>query len=233
MADLSIVSGGAAQGLVGALTPEFRAETGLGVDGTFGAVGAMRARLREGRAADLVILTKALVEELAGEGLVLPGSAADVGTVETAVAVRSGDPPPASIADAAGLAAALIGADALYIPDPEQATAGIHVAKVLRSLDLRDRMAGRLRTFPNGATAMRELASSGAARPIGCTQVTEILMTPGVALVGPLPPGLELRTVYTAAIGARAAHPDAARRLLAMLLDENRREQRRDAGFSG
>jgi len=232
MTHLRILSGGAAQGLVQALAPDFRAETGLDIEGTFGAVGAMRARLRAGEAADVVILTAAIIGDLTEEGLVLPGSAADVGMVETAIAIRSGDPRPASIADGAGLSASFEEADAIYFPDPEQATAGIHFADVLRRLDLWDRVEGRLRTFPNGATAMRELAASNAVRPIGCTQVTEILITPGVDLVGPLPPGLELRTTYTAAVGAHAAKPEAARRLLAMLLDESRRELRRNAGFS-
>ena len=50
------------------------------------------------------------------------------------------------------------------------------------------------------ATAMRELAAAKGARPIGCTQVTEILNTPGVTLVGPLPEGCALATIYTGAV---------------------------------
>ena len=40
-----VLSGGAAQGLVEALRPSFEATTGAAVDGVFGAVGAMQARL--------------------------------------------------------------------------------------------------------------------------------------------------------------------------------------------
>jgi molybdate transport system substrate-binding protein len=231
MPSLKILSGGAAQGLVTAVAPAFKAETGFDLDGSFGAVGAMRTRVQAGEEADIVILTAALIRELGEGGLVRDDSARDLGTVETAIAIRSGDAPPASLADAAGLAAALKGADAVYLPDPEQATAGIHFAKVLRSLELWEELSGRLRPFANGATAMRELAASDAGRPIGCTQATEILITPGVTLTAPLPPGLDLRTVYTAAVGSRAARPDAARRFLAMLLDDSRHEQRRSAGF--
>jgi molybdate transport system substrate-binding protein len=231
MASLKILSGGAAQGLVTALAPAFETETGLDLDGSFGAVGAMRARLQAGEEADIVILTAALIRELGEEGLVLDASARDLGTVETAIAVRSGDPRPASVADAAGLAAALKEADAVYFPDPERATAGIHFAKVLRSLGLWEELSGRLRPFANGATAMRELATSDTRSPIGCTQATEIIITPGVTLISPLPPGLDLRTVYTAAVGTRVARPDAARRFVDMLLDDGRREERRSAGF--
>ena len=62
----------------------------------------------------------------------------------------------------------------------------------MRELGVWDRVEPRLRPAPNGNTAMRALAASTAQRPIGCTQETEIRATPGLALVGPLPPGCEL-----------------------------------------
>jgi hypothetical protein len=42
---LAILGGGAAQGLVQALSQRFKAETGCDIVGTFGAVGAMRDKL--------------------------------------------------------------------------------------------------------------------------------------------------------------------------------------------
>jgi molybdate transport system substrate-binding protein len=88
-----------------------------------------------------------------------------------------------------------------------------------------------VKTYPNGATAMRALAAATGVRPIGCTQVTEILNTPGVALVAPLPPGCELRTTYTAAVAARAEHPDEARALIALLTGSEAGAARAEAGF--
>src|SRR5881394_1187017 len=132
---LAILSGGAAQGLVAALAAEFKAETGCDVTGTFGAVGAMRDKLIAGAPADLLILTQALIAELARLGYVLPGSPVDLGVVRTGVAVRSGDPKP-PIGNAATLRSALLAADAIYFPDPKLATAGIHFAKVLDALGI-------------------------------------------------------------------------------------------------
>jgi molybdate transport system substrate-binding protein len=228
---LRLLSGGAAQGLVTALAPQFEAETGCRIEGVFGAVGARAAELRAGAPADLLILTAALIAELAREGYVASGSAADLGTVPTAVAVRAGDPLP-SVADAAALRAALTAADEIHIPDPQQATAGIHFAKVLERLGVADAVETRLKTYPNGATAMRALAASASKRPIGCTQATEILSTPGVTLVGPLPSGCDLATTYTAAVCAKAASPELARRFVALLAADASRESRRRAGFT-
>jgi molybdate transport system substrate-binding protein len=109
---------------------------------------------------------------------------------------------------------ALAAADAIYFPDPERATAGIHFAGVLRKLSLYDAARDRFRTFPNGATAMGELARATTPRPIGCTQVTEILYTPGVTLAGPLPAEFELATVYSVALCRESA---AARHLVGLL----------------
>ncbi len=117
---LELLSGGAAQGLVGALEPQFKAATGCDIAGTFGAVGAMRDKLLAGARADLLILTRPLIAELAGTGHVMAGSARDIGVVQTGIAVRAGDPVPA-IGDAVELRSALLGADAIYFPDPRLA----------------------------------------------------------------------------------------------------------------
>jgi molybdate transport system substrate-binding protein len=209
MKTLRILSGGAAEGLVAALQPAFEASSGCRIDGLFGAVGAMKARLLAGEPADLMILSRGLINGLAIDGHVVAASVKDVGAVQTAIAVRSGDPLP-PLGDADQLRAALLAADAIHFPDPEQSTAGIHFARVLRDLGIRDAIAGRLRPAPNGATAMRALAAAKSRQPLGCTQVTEIIATPGIVLAAPLPPGCDLATVYACAIGAKAAAPAEA-----------------------
>lgn len=224
---MRFISAGAAQGLVSA----FAQSEGIAIEGSFGAVGAMMDRFRAQEPADIVILTHAQVAQLTAEAGVVPGTAADLGMVPTSVAVRASESAP-SVADADALRTALLAADAIYFPDPAKATAGIHFAKVIDQLGIRDRVADRLRTFPNGATAMREMAQA-AGRPIGCTQSTEILATPGVRLIAPLPKGLHLETVYTAAVHARGADAQAAQDFVHGLAGEGTRVMRRRAGFGG
>ena len=230
MSALNILSGGAAQGLVKSLAPAFKARTGLEIEGEFGAVGAMAGKLREGTPADIVVLTAALIADLARENLVTSDSISDVGLVETAMAVRAGDP-LVSAKDAASLRAAFLGADAIFVPDTQKSTAGIHVAKVLQQLEIADEVAARLRIYPNGATAMRHLAASDAVRPLGCTQSTEIISTVGVVLSGSLPPGCELATMYTAAVTIGAANAKQAQSLIGLLTAAEQRALRERAGF--
>lgn len=228
--DLILLSGGAADGLVTAVLHGFRAETGAGVQGTFGAVGAMREKLRDGWPADVLILTRPIIDDLAKAGVVASDSVRDIGLVRTAIAVRSADPRP-DVASAEGLKAALLAANEIHFPDPKLATAGIHFAKVMARLGIADQVAGAVRIHPNGATAMKALAASTAARAIGCTQVTEIIITPGAHLVAALPEDLGLATMYTAAVLQSAAQADLARAFTARLTGAQSVDARREAGF--
>jgi molybdate transport system substrate-binding protein len=92
-------------------------------------------------------------------------------------------------------------------------------------------VASRLRSFPSGAIAMRELAQTEQAGLLGCTQVTEIRYTRGVDLVGPLPPGFELATVYSAAVCSNARQPELAQKLVALLTGPDAEPLRRAGGF--
>jgi molybdate transport system substrate-binding protein len=230
MSQLNILSGGAAHGLVASLAPAFKTTTGFDISGEFGAVGGMADKLRNGVATDIIILTNALVAKLADEKLVVPSSIADVGLVETALAVRSGDA-KVTVNNANDLRAALLAADAIFVPDIKASTAGIHIAKVLARLGIVEEVATRLKIYPNGATAMAELATSTAKRPIGCTQSTEIIATKGVELSGSLPKGCELATMYTAGITTSAAHADEAHMLIKLLTSPDARVHRARAGF--
>jgi molybdate transport system substrate-binding protein len=228
--NLRVLGAGAAQGLVDALREEFRLRNGAGIDGTFGAVGALVEKLRGGERCDAVILTAAMIADLETDGRVLAGSSAPLGRVRTGVAVRAGDALP-GIADRDQLAATLLAASALYVPDTVRSTAGIHVAGVLKRLGIYDDVGPRLSLHPNGATAMRALAASSAAGVLGCTQITEIRYTPGVALVGPLPAEFELATVYSVAVCADAREPELARHFAELLSGAIALPLRGNAGF--
>ena len=230
MNSLRILSGGAAQGLATHLAPTLKSTTGFNLTGEFGAVGGMADKLRHGDPADIVILTTALIARLAEEKLVDPASITDIGLVETSLAVRSRDP-KLIVRNADDLRRALLAADAIYLPDTSASTAGIHVAKVLQQLGIADQVRARLKIHPNGATAMRELAASGAKRPIGCTQSTEIISTEGVELSGSLPQGCELKTMYTAALATSAANAPQAQALIKLLSGPEAKDLRRRAGF--
>ncbi len=230
MTHLHLLSGGAAQGLVEQLQAQFLEQSGCTIEGGFGAVGLMRDRLLSGEPCDVIILTQALIEQLIASGHARPGSGQPLGRVKTGVAVKTGETCP-QVDDPAALKAALLAARGIYFPDPLKATAGIHFMNVLKRLGLDAELVARLHVFPNGATAMAAMAQAPGTGLIGCTQLTEILYTPGVQLVAPLPKELELTTVYTAAVCTQAAQPRAAAELIQLLISPGVTSQRRAGGF--
>ena len=230
MPNLHVLSAGAAQSLIESLQREFAASEGIDVRASFHPVGATIEKLLAGEPCDVVVLTAALLDELAQGGDVRLDSIASLGRVHTAIAVRDEDAAP-DVSTAAALRRVFLAADAIYLPDIERSTAGAHCAAMLRRMGIRDETASKLKQGPNGVSAMRELAQSRAARPVGCTQVTEIASTPGVTLVGPLPGEFELATVYSVAVAARAQQPESATRFAALLAAPATRELRRRCGF--
>jgi molybdate transport system substrate-binding protein len=228
--DLVVLSAGAAKGLVEALAGEFRQATGAGVDGTFGAVGTIREQFLGPGGCDVLILTAAMLDALAADGRVARESIAPLGQVLTGVAVRGGEAHP-PIATRDELRRCFAGASALYCPDTARATAGIHFVKVIDALGLWPGAASRLREHPSGAIAMRALAGDAAPGRVGCTQVTEILYTPGVELVGVLPEEFRLATTYSVAVAERSSQPDLARRFARLLTAPQHAALRERGGF--
>lgn len=227
---LNLLSAGAAQGLVKALQSSFEQSGGCSLQARFGAVGAMKELLLSGQPCDLMILSDGLVDELVAAGRLRGDRRTALGRVRTGVAVKAGQAHP-DVSTPEALRAALLAAEAVYFPDPQRATAGIHFARVMAELGVDQALAGRLRPFPNGATAMGEMARSGPAGALGCTQVTEILYTEGVDLVAVLPPRFELSTTYTAAVAADARQPELAAQLLALLASPAQQALRHAGGF--
>ena len=230
-ASLQVLCAGAVQGLVKALAAPFRARHGAGIEGRFGAVGAMREALLGGAPCDVMIVTEAMLATLRDEGALASEPFVAIGEVSTGVAARAGEPMP-RIDSAAALKAALLAAPALYVPDTVQSTAGKHVVAVLERLGIAAEFAPRLSVHPNGATAMRALADDGARGALGCTQVTEILYTPGLALAGALPDPFGLATVYAAGVGRGAAEPALAAAFIALLAGDAAEATRRAGGFA-
>ncbi|WP_245333792.1 substrate-binding domain-containing protein, partial [Bradyrhizobium guangdongense] len=80
-------------GLMGAmrgLSSAYESATGIRIDADFAPTLALLRRLRDGEAADLVILTREGLDEMIGEGRVLAASAADLARSFVGVAVRAG-----------------------------------------------------------------------------------------------------------------------------------------------
>jgi molybdate transport system substrate-binding protein len=226
---LRILSAGAAQAVVEPLMAALKEDRHEAV-AEFGAVGAMKFRLLDGAAADVIVLTAALIDELIESGQVVAGSRADLGRVGTGVGVRKGTPLP-DVSTVDTLRGNLLAATRIVCPDPATATAGKVVMQALGRMGIVDQSKSKLQFFPNGYAAMKWLAASDGELEVGITQNTEIKANKGVTYVGPLPDELQMKTVYSAGLCARARDPEAARAFLARLTGPANRPALAAAGY--
>lgn len=230
VSQVNVLSAGACKGLFTALAPtEFRKQS-LSVVGSFGAVGVMQEKLLAGEACDLLVLTLPMLERLATQGKLRADSIAVIGVVGTGIAVRTGGRWP-NVSTANLLGANLLAARGIHFPDPARATAGVHFARVLSELGIAAKVAGVCHHYPNGAMAMAALAADTDPLQIGCTQISEILYTPGIDLVAALPAPFTLATSYAVALTRDCRDIAAATRMLAILTGAPSASLRAAGGF--
>lgn len=232
---LTILSAGAARGLVEGLRPGFESGQDMTLNVTFAAVGTIEGLLASGQECDLVITSAPAHARLMAAGLLPTARMAKLGWVRAGLAVRTRDPVP-DVSTPNAVADLLLRAGGIYCPDIERATAGVHLIGVLSGLGILGAVRDRLRVFPHGAAAMAALAVASEAQPVGCTQISEIIQASGVRVAGPLPRPWGLATLY-GAVPARPAgagdtrQVDAAKRLVACLTGPRSSQLREHAGF--
>jgi molybdate transport system substrate-binding protein len=227
-AELRVLSAGAVTEAVSEIAERFHAEDGTVVATTFGTVGAIEDKLRQGTPADVLILSAPALEAQERAGKIVPGSRAELGRVGIGVAVREGVPRP-DIATAESFKRALLAARSLVYADPAKgASSGIYFAELLGRLGIADAVKEKTTLLPGGYVV--ELVAKGGAE-IGVHQISEILPVKGVTLVGPLPPELQKYTVYAAGVTTDAAAPDRATALIKRLTGPAGRATFTRAGF--
>ena len=213
-AELRVLSAGAMKTIVTELADAFRQETGHTVVITAGTVGALRQKALAGEPADVLIMTAEAIDDLARQGLAVPGTRADLARTGIGVAVRQGAPPP-DISTPEALRHTLLAVKSFVYIDPARGgTSGIHFAGVLQRLGIADAVKDKTLLWPGGFAA--EAVVKGQAELV-VHQISEILPVKGVTLVGPLPKELQKITTYSAGLAARRAAPDPARAFIAHL----------------
>ena len=213
-AEVKVLSAGAVKAVVPELADAFQRETGHTVQIAFDTVGALRKRAAT-EPGDVLILTDAAIDDLAGQGIAVAGTRTDIARVGIGVAVRQGAPMP-DISTPETFKQTLLSVKSLVYVDPAKgATSGIHFASVLQRLGIADAVKDKTLLWPGGFAA--EAVAKGQAE-LCVHQISEILPVAGVTLVGPLPKELQKVTTYSAGLAARSTAPDAGRAFLAFLV---------------
>jgi molybdate transport system substrate-binding protein len=212
---LDVLSAGAMRPILEELFGMFERQTGTPAAVRFSTSGAVKDRILNGEATDVVVSTQAAIAELARHQKILTDTAIAVARSAIGVAVRSGAAKPA-IDSVESFKQALRDAQSIALADPATGSPSAnHVMPLFERLGLMAELGSKIKLVGHAGhvVSVGKIVADGMAE-IGIQQVAELLEVPGVDLVGELPAPLQHITVFAAAVAATAANAGAARNLV-------------------
>ena len=189
----------------------YEAETGWRVEPEFAPTVALLERLRAHEPADVAILTAQGIDDLTAEGLVGPGTRTDIALSYIGIAMRAGASRP-DIASVAAFRTSLLAARSVAYS--RIGASGIYFAGLLERLGIAQEVNAKAVIAPSGFTA--ELVASGEAE-LAVQQVSELMVVPGIEVIGRLPPDIQTVATFSGGILTRSCIPEQARSLLRYL----------------
>jgi molybdate transport system substrate-binding protein len=208
---LRIFSTLAVQGAMPALAARYEEMTGVTLVIDFAPTNGLMARIDAGETADVAILTREGVEQLAARGVLVSGMVVDVARSYVGIAVRAGARKP-DISSPEALKAALLAAKSIAYS--RIGASGILFAGLIRQLGVADEVNAKATVIPSGLTG--ELAVRGEVE-LAVQQVSELMVVPGVDVVGPLPAPLQSPAMFSAGVFASSDMREEASRLVDFL----------------
>jgi len=209
-AEITVLSTVGMQPATTELIAQFERASGHKIVVTYGLAAVLKNQFLEGKPADVLILTSPIVEDLAGQGKVVPGSKVDVARSGVGIGVKAGAPRP-DIGTPDALKRAVLAAKSVGFS--KEGASGVAFAKVLERLGIAEQVRAK---YKDTGTKAGEMLVSGDIE-LGAAQVPELMAVPGVDVVGPLPAELQTVTVFSVGLATEAKEAHGAKALIQFL----------------
>jgi molybdate transport system substrate-binding protein len=214
----------ALKGAIGDLAARFEAGGGARIDADFAPTLALLERMRGGEGADVVILTKEALDDLAAKGIVAADSCADLARSFVGIAVKAGAAHP-DIATPEALRATLLDGRVAY---SRIGASGIFFVQLIERLGVANEINARATIIPSGFTAERLITGEA---DLAVQQISELKLVPGVEIVGPIPRELQIPAVFSAGRLAASNNVVQSDRLLKYLASPEAVPALRESGL--
>jgi molybdate transport system substrate-binding protein len=212
-------------GAVRSLAGKYEAAGGARIDADFAPTLGLLDRLRDGEAADVVILTREGLAELAANGSVVAESCVELARSFVGLAVKAGAGHP-DIATDAALRATLRGARSIAYSG--LGASGIFFAQLIAKMGIAAEINARATIVPQGFTAERLVSGEA---DLAVQQISELKQVTGVEIVGPIPLHLQSAAVFSAGRLAASNKVEQSDRLLKYLASAEAAPALRESGL--
>lgn len=213
-AEIKVLTSVALTGALDELAPQYERASGNKLAIGYSLIADIRKRMLAGETADVIILSRPVMEELQKQDKFSPGGILNIAGTAVSVAARAGAPKP-DIGTVDALKRTLLAAKSIVYADPAKGGAsGVYFAGVVERLGLTEQLKPKTILVPGAQAA--EVVAKGEAE-LGVAQASEIVPVAGAQLVGPLPGEFASITLFTGAVGAGSKVSDAAKSLIEFL----------------
>jgi hypothetical protein len=152
-AEIKVLASVALTSALNELAPQFERTTGNKLALGYSLVADIRKRVLEGETADVIILSRPVMDELQKQDKFAPGTIADVAGIAVAVTVRAGAPKP-DISSADALKRSLLAARSIVYADPAKGgLSGVYFARVLDRLGIAEQVKSKTILVPGDQSA--------------------------------------------------------------------------------
>ena len=210
-AEIKIFSTRAIATVLDKVGPEFERTTGHRLNVTTDIAIRMVRRIQAGEPFDFLVAAPGQIDGLIKEGKIIPETRTNLTRSGIGVQVRAGAPKP-DISTVEAFKHALLNAKSIaYLKEGQS---GVYLAGLLERLGISEAIQSKV-TRPE-TDIVSELVAKGQIE-LGMVVITQILTTPGVELVGPLPAEIQSYITFTGGVSTASRAPDAAKELLRFL----------------
>src|SRR5580698_6372228 len=215
----------ALMGAVRSLAGRYQDERGVRIDADFAPTLGLLDRLRSGEGADVVILTREALQDLAAKGTVAADSCVNLAISFVGIAVKAGAARP-GIATEAALRATLLGARSVAYS--RIGASGIFFAQLIAQMGIATEINTRATIVPQGFTAERLVSGEA---DLAVQQISELKQVAGVEIIGPIPLHLQSPAVFSAGRLVTSKNAAQADRLLKFLASPEAAPALRESGL--
>jgi molybdate transport system substrate-binding protein len=207
--EIKIIASNAVREPYRELIPVFEKETGHKVNIDWGGTVDIVKRVGGGEVADIVIIPAARIDDFIKQGKL--AGRIDLAKSGVGVAARLGVPKP-DISSPEALKATLLAAKSIIL---SSGPSSLYLPTLFQKLGIADQLKPKITQIGPGLGVGASLARGEG--EIGFTQMSELMSVEGINYLGPLPPDIQMVTVFSAGVHTAAPVPDAARALLKFL----------------